>query len=364
MGGIYYYDLHDYPAALSFFTQQEKRSDSAYCQIMLGNCLSMAGKFDEAEPHYKAALAMESDAERVYRDYIDMLMRCRRYDDALALAQKLVGLAGERAYNRRLEAQILARMGQYAEAAAIHMELYEKNKDIPEIESAADMYIIGGMTDRFLALLKQYKAELGDVYFKLMENYSSAIGKDSLQLKSIRRISKDGLRWRLLADYYYDRRDNKKALEAIEKYFAEEPDSIMSRFIPIVCRKRLGITEGLDALFDEGMRAQEQNNTPLYLPLYMTKVAYLLIAMGRYDEAKECIDKAFAAPLCHHCRFRGCVDGYDALGEYYEALGDYNNAALACLEGQKLSPFDSDLAVRLRRLRKEHKKELRKDLQK
>ena len=58
------------------------------------------------------------------------------------------------------------------------------------------------------------------------------------------------------------------------------------------------------------------------------------------------------------------MDGYDALGEYYDALGDYNNAALACLEGQKLSPFDGDLATRLRRLRKEHKKELRKELQK
>lgn len=366
MGGIYYFDLHDYPAAMEAFTEQEKRSDSAYCQTMLGNCLSMAEKFDEAESHYKTALEMEADNERVYRDYIDMLMRCRRYDDALALARKLSGLVGERSgYARRKEAQILARMGQYAEAAAIHMELYGKSKDISEVESAADMYIIGGMTDRFLALLKQYKGELGDVYFNLMENYSSAIGKDSLQLKSIRSIRENSaLRWRLLADYYYDHNDNKKAIEAVEKYYAEEPDSIMARFIPIVCRKRLGITEGLDALFDEGMKAQEQNNTPLYLPLYLTKIAYLLIAMGRYDEAKECIDKAFAAPLCHHCRFRGCVDGYDALGEYYDALGDYNNAALACLEGQKLSPFDSDLATRLRRLRKEHKKELRKELQK
>ena len=53
-----------------------------------------------------------------------------------------------------------------------------------------------------------------------------------------------------------------------------------------------------------------------------------------------------------------------ALALYYEAIGDYNRAAEACLDGQKIAPLDCDMGTILRRLRKEHKKELKKELQK
>ncbi|MBQ9900856.1 MAG: tetratricopeptide repeat protein [Clostridia bacterium] len=370
MGGIYYYDLRDIPAALSFFTEQEKRSDGTYCQTMLGNCYSAMEKYDESETHFKAALELDPDSERVRRDYISMLMRCRRYEDALAQAQKLAETVGDRsAYAKRTLAQVLARLGRYAEAAAVYVELYEKYHEkfdnICDIESATDMFLIGGMADSFLTLLKQYKMKLGDTFFIQMADYYKATGNDSKWLQMCRCIgTSNSTRWQMLADYYDEHRNDKKALEAIEKYYSDNPDSIMLRHIPIDCRRRQGITEGLDALFDEGVQSLQHDNTPDYQPLYLTKLAYLLIAMGRYDEAKQCVDKAFASPLCNHCRFMGCVDGYDALGEYFEAIGDYNHAALACLEGQKLAPFDGDLAVRLRRLRKEHKKQLDKELQK
>ena len=370
MGGIYYYDLHDIPKALSFYTEQEKRSDSSYCQTSLGNCCSALEKYDESETHFKTALEMESDNERIYRDHIAMLLRCRSYDYALAQALKLAEMVGDRSpYAKRIVARVLARMGRYADAAAVYIELYEKFhkklENISDIEAASDMFLIGGMDDLFVNLLKQHRMKLGDTFFIQLADYYKAKGNDSKWLQMCRWIGTgNNERWRLLADYYDEHRSDKKALEAIEKFYAAEPESIMNRHIPIDCRRRQGITEGLDALFDEGVQSLQHDNTPYYQPLYLTKLSYLLIAMGRYDEAKQCIDRAFASPLCEHCRFRGCVDGYDALGEYYEAIGDYNNAALACLEGQKLAPFDGDLAVRLRRLRKEHKKELNKELQK
>ena len=370
MAGIYYFDMHDISTALSFYTEQEKRNDGVFCQIMLGNCYSALEKYDESEAHFRAAFEMDADDERACRDYVDMLLRCRRYEDALVAAQKLDGIVGDRSsYAKRKVAQVLARLGRYADAAAVHIDLYEKfhekYNNISDIESASDMFLTGGMPDLFMTILKQYRMKLGDTFFIELADYYKAKGDDSKWLKTIGWIGTDNsTRWRLFADYYDEHRKDKKALEAIEKYYAANPDSIMSRHIPIDCRRRLGMTEGLDALFDEGVKSLQHDNTPYYQPLYLTKLAYLLISMGRYDEAKQCIDKAFASPLCEHCRFRGCVDGYDALAQYFEVTGDYNNAALACLEGQKLSPFDADLSNRLRRLRKEHKKELNKELQK
>ena len=167
-----------------------------------------------------------------------------------------------------------------------------------------------------------------------------------------------------ISNYYYLHGNYQKALAWIEQFYAAKPDSIMDRFIPVACRRRLSITEGLDKAFEDGMKVLSSDNDPHYLPLYLTKKAYLYVAMGKFDEAKRCIDEAFARPLCDFCHHAGCIDGYMALALYYEAIGDYNRAAEACLDGQKIAPFDCDMGTILRRLRKEHKKELRKELQK
>ena len=366
MGGIYFYDLHDIPTALSFYTEQEKRSDSSYCQTMLGNCCSALERFDESDAHFKAALEMESDNERIYRDYVDMLMRCRRYDDALTQAQKLAEIVGDRSpYARRKVAQVLARMGRYAEASDLHVELYQQFHKTEDLTDAADMLLDGGISEKYLALLKKYRKELGDDYYWQMIRYSMAVGNDRKWLSSIRSISKDNKNLpRHFAYYYYLHGDYKKALTYIEQFHAANPDSIMQRQIPVNCRRRLGMTDGLDALFEQGMKILSADKSPCYKPMFLTKKAHLYVAMGMFEEAKKCIDEAFASPLCDQCNYCGCIDGYDALAEYYEASGDYNNAVLACLEGQKYAPLDCDFGVRLRRLRKQHKKELNKELQK
>ena len=366
MGGIYYFDLCDFPTALSFYQEQEERSDNCFCQIMLGNCYSMFEKFDESESHYKSALALDSDSERAHRDYAMMLMRSRRYDDALAIAKKLAEMVGDRTpYAKRIVAQVLARLGRYAEAAEIHTELYQKFKRESDLESAGDMLLDGGLSKELLAFVEKYKKELGDNYYWLLIRYNMAIGNDRKWLRCVKSISKKNKDYpRHFAYYYFLHGNYKKALPYIEEFHKANPESIMQRQLPILCRKHLGQTDGLDALFEQGMKILSADKNPIFKPLFLTKKAHLLIAMGKFDEARQCIDEAFASPLCEQCNYCGCIDGYDALAEYYEALGDYNNAVIACLDGQKYSPLDCDFGVRLRRLRKEHKKELNKELQK
>lgn len=365
MGGIYYFDLHDIPAALSFYTQQSERADNPFCQLMLGNCYSMLEKYDESEAHFKAALALDSESERALRDYAIMLLRCRRYDDALATARKLDGIVGDRSpYAKRIVARVLARMGKYAEAAAILIGLYEKFDSIRDIDAAGELLIGGGIIDTFLPLMQQYKKKLGDSYYIHMINYYMSVGNDRRWLNSVHSLSLGNTeRLRYLARYHYLHGKYKNALSLINTFYSAEPDSIMDRYMPIDCLRRLGRgTDQFDALYERGLQVLAPDNTPDYQPLYLTKKAEMLIALERFEEAKACIDKAFASPLCEHCKYGGCIDGYMALALYYEAIGDFNSAARACLEGQKISPCD--FAVILRRLRKEHKKELDKELQK
>lgn len=366
MGGIYYFDLYDIPNALSCYEQQAQRSDSAFCQVMLGNCLSMLERFEESEQHFRTAIEMDGDYERAYKNYASMLMRWGHYDEALKMAQKSAEMAGDRSpWAKRLVAQALVRLGRYADASALHMELYEKFNRTDDLNSAADDLLDGGLSGQFLALIGKYKKELGDQYYKYMIRYSMATGDDRKWLRSIKCVSKDNADLpRDYAYYFYLHGDYKKALKYIEEFHTKNPESIMQRYIPIKCRKVLGRTDGIDELFEQGMKILSSDKNPTYKPLFLTKKAFLYITMGRFEEAKKCIDEAFASPLCDQCNYSGCIDGYDALSEYYEVLGDYNNAVLACLEGQKYSPLDCDFGVRLRRLRKEHKKELRKELQK
>ena len=365
MGAIYYYDLNDAATALSFFKEQERRSDSAYCQTMLGNCCSALELFDEAETHFQNALQLAPDSERVLRDYVSMLMRSRRYEVALTYARKIADIAGDRSpYAKRKLAQVLARLGRYEEASDIHMALYGKFNHTEDIDSAADMLIDGGLPEKYLALLRQYRKELGDAYHWHMIRYSMAVGDDSLWLSSIRSISEDNRDLqRHFAYYYYHHGDYKKALSCIEQYYEANPDSIMQRHLPVRCRRLLGMKDGIDDAFERGMNILSAEKSHCYKPMFLTKMALMYLAMGMTNEAKKCIDDAFASPLCDQCAYCGCIDGYDALSEYYEVTGDYDNAVLACLEGQKYAPFDCDFGVRLRRLRKDHKKELRKDLQ-
>ena len=136
---------------------------------------------------------------------------------------------------------------------------------------------------------------------------------------------------------------------------------MMDRYLPIACCRRLGQTDRLDALYDEGLRVMEQEIMPWNSPLLLTKKAYMLIAMGRMEEARQCIDEALSSPACEFCHHMGCIDGYDVLSYYYEVTGDYNASARTCLEALKISPLDPEIHERLRRLRKEHKKELNKE---
>ena len=366
MGGIYYFDLHDIPSALSFYTEQEKRSDGTFCQIMLGNCYSASEQFDESQAHFKAALEMEPDSIRAYSDYAKMLMRRGSYDEALAAAQKRVELSGGNSpYPGRMVAQIFARMGKCSESANEHIKLYEKYGKADDLESAAEMFLIAGDEDSFFAVLKKYRKEMGDAYYIQLKDYCMATGSDRKWLSSVKSISAENSdRFRHIAKYYYLHGDYKKALEWIKKYYTAKPDSIMDRFVHVGCLRRSGLTEELNTAFEDGIRVLSSDNDPHYRPLYLTKKAYLYIAMGMLDEAKKCIDEAFARPLCEFCHHAGCIDGYMALALYYEATGDYNRSAEACLDGQKLSVYDCDMGVILRRLRREHKKELRKELQK
>ena len=366
MAGIYYYDLHDIRTALDFYTEQAKRADSAFCEGQLGNCLRNLDNYPEAEKHFKAALELEPENERAHSGYIMMLERCGNYEQALSIAQKLSEIVGDRSgYAKRIIARLKGRTGQCAEAADIHISVYQKFSQISDIDTAADYLLAGGLIKRYLALLQQYKNELGDDYWLQLVNYYDAVGDDRKWLKALRSMSEHSHdKWRYLANYHYQHGDYKKALTHIEQYFALEPDSIMDRYLPIECRKRLGLTDHLEELFQQGLNAVEKDNVPWYQPLYFTKKAYLLIAMERYEEAKQCIDKALASPLCEHCKYQGCIDGYDALAQYYEAIGDYNASAAACMEGLKRAPYDPDCWERLRRLRKLHKKELNKEYQK
>ena len=363
MASIYYYDLHDLQTAKKYYLEQETVSDNAFCQLMLGNTCSALNEFEEAETHFKNAIGLDENYERAYRDYAAMLERSRQFDRALEMNRKVVEMVGERSgFARRNEARVLAHLGRYAEAADIHVALYGQFQSAGDLDKAADLLLVGNMPDRLLKLLEQYKKEMGENYFDQLAEYYKYLGDDRKCLRAIRSLSDDNAnKLRRLANYEFSHGHYRKALEFIQAYYAKEPDSVMDRYLPIACCRRLGQTDRLDALYDEGLRVMEQEIMPWNSPLLLTKKAYMLIAMGRMEEARQCIDEALSSPACEFCHHMGCIDGYDVLSYYYEVTGDYNASARTCLEALKISPLDPEIHERLRRLRKEHKKELNKE---
>ena len=130
----------------------------------------------------------------------------------------------------------------------------------------------------------------------------------------------------------------------------------------LFCLKRLGETEKLNKCFEHALevlnnRKWDKDEDTLRI----TKYALVYTAAGQPAMAKPYIDQAMKAPLCEHCRYGKCKDAYLALAEYYEAIGEYDKAIETCREGKAIAFDEYDFTYIADRVRKEHKKELKKE---
>ena len=97
LGVLTWHQCHAYRSLETLWSDTlEKNPRSWMAHTNLGRLLAQQKKFDEAEAHYRAALAIYSGAESIHYNYGNLLVKTKRLDEAMAQYHEAIQLAPEK----------------------------------------------------------------------------------------------------------------------------------------------------------------------------------------------------------------------------------------------------------------------------
>ncbi len=367
-----YYDLKNYEKALYYYLRRLENSETAGCHDMAGLCLLYLNRIDEAQEHFKKAVEIDSSSVRLnsnlglsYEDKFD-------FEKAIEIHKKAVELNDalddeeRKIYPYRCLARAYARAGKYEEAA----ESYRKCLGIfgrpDDARYVIETYIEAAWLEKAEEYINKYKAEsrISELqYLLMMADVRRMQGKYKEYFKFISKVDKDTTFYcSRLGRYYFNEGKYQKALEFFVKGDEIEANQLDMFNDFITCYRKLGDNAAAEVCVEKALRALESRRWDGdEFAMKLTKYALVYTAAGQPEKAKPYIDEALSIPLCEHCRYSKCKDAYLALAEYYEALGDYDKVIEICREGREIAKDEYDFIYIAERIRREHKKELKKE---
>ena len=367
-----YYDLREYEKALEYYRLRCETNESAGVCDMIGLCLLYLGRYDEAKESFERAIELDENYVRAYTNlgfayeykfcFEEAVEAHRR---ASELNDRLDENARRRYVNRNL-AKTLARVGRYDEAAQAYrknLEMFDSNEDARyEIEVFIEAARLSEAAERITE--HKEKERISEIqYLLMMADVYRLQGNQKLYYKTISKLPEDSsFRYERLGRYERHRGNFKKAMEYYGKVEEMKPEQLDMFDDRLVCMGRLGMTEEREKCFARFLEVMKERRWGKEEEaLYVTKYALCYIAAGYPEKAKPYIDQALEMPLCEHCRYPKCKDAYLALAEYYEAVGEYDKAVETCAEANRFALDEYDFVYIADRIRKEHKKELKKE---
>ncbi len=367
-----YYDLKDYEKALYYYEKRLETNENAPVHDMIGLCLLYLNRIDEAQEHFKKAVEIDNNNVRLYSNLALSYEDKFEFEKSLEFHKKAVEVNNalpeneRKVYVNRCYARALARAGRYEEAA----EAYRKNLEMfgrdDDARYVIETYIESADHNKSIEHIIKYKAEgkITDLQYNLMmADVCRMQGDMKAYFRYISKTDKDdAFHHQRLGGYYLQEGKLKKAIQYFRKSEELDSDRLNLYSEMIECLRKLGDKEGMNAclskaisLFDERRWDGDE------LAMKYTKYAFAYVAAGENEKAKPFIDKALTMPLCEHCRYSKCKDAYLALAEYYENMGDYDKAIEICREGAEIAKDEYDFVYIAERIRREHKKELKKE---
>ncbi len=364
-----YYDLYDYENAAVNYLKRLEYVDSPAIHDMAGLCLMFLGRYDEAEEHFAKAVEAEPENLRFCTNYASLFEYRFEFDKAVemhAQASEINDSKEEedrRVFVNRTYARALSRAGKFEDSAKIYLKNLEMFGRPDDARFVIEVYIEAAMLSKAEKYIRQYKEEgkINEAQYLLMLADVRRMGNNHKEyFKLISALPDDNsFKHSRLGRYYFNDGNYKKALS----YFEKMNDSEIDLFNDYIrCLRKLKRNDEADKLAEHALDVLGKKRwCGDEYALGITKYAFIYTAMGQPEKAKEYIDKAFKAPLCDHCRYSKCKDAYLALVEYYEELGEYDKAIETCAEGHKIALDEFDFIYIASRIRKEHKKELKKE---
>ena len=304
----------------------------------LGRCARYKSDYDKAISYFKKSISCIDD-ERYVSPY-DHLIACYKiicdYENALSVCKEVLERYPDKIGFWEDLGGIYSRMGEYEKA----MEAYEKaGMDADYYGNIATIYLKMGNVQQFHTcyeksltiaedLSNQYNEYGTSCMFETKE-YDRAIPLLEKAIELCDSAEDKYIYFADIATCYYMLKQDKKAKEA-----AKQAQLWLDQYV-----KELGCTE-IEYLSYRRARAARIANK-----------AWILMAMGKKEEAAQIFEDMAKIQKCRQCRHSGCFESKLYLGRYYEREGNLEKAIAFYEETLKCNPGNEEARISLEQLK-------------
>jgi tetratricopeptide (TPR) repeat protein len=369
IGYIYYQDLeHKADLSLTYYEKSLANEGAPSGHFYAGMCCMYMNRLDEAEEHFLKL--RENNPDSLDASFRLSFVYAMKNDlpKALECAKKataIVNAQGNRPVQYYLrEVTLLRRMRRVDEAVEILEHIRDKYAYRYADKLIFRTYCQAGRFDDAKAYLKKWaKKEPNDPELCdcgiLLHMYHRNFNAASLEYRMVKKhLDADRALEidQILSEYYGDFQKQYKELQKWLEYRKKNDGFDICRILGAVAMNcfRLGDQESAEyyankALEEIDEKLKEFETDKL---LFMARKLRLLAILGKKEEERELLKECGKMPLCQSCPERTCKDVDIFKMEAEEVFGNYNEAYIMALEGQKQYPDEEDFLIAERLLKK------------
>ena len=340
------YDEADFEKALGYLDRQLKYHENCYYLVEKGRLFMSAYRLEEAIEQFQKALTYEVDDWASYNNMGCCYKYLGQFKKGIECLEKAVECMGE-------SKSVLP----YSNMADCYEALGDYKKAIWCYEKDLEMFPDRKVFRKEIGLLYQYLEDYDNAlkYFEMepdLDDYYDNVasiyflqGKKKAAIKmyeeGIRKASKEdkSKRFSDLAYFYREiLNDFKKAEWYYKKSLAAattEDDLHEAEWkLAALCfrmgKKADARLHAISAIehFKKSDSGTEESylNYKSYAPARLMRFGWIYICLGEVEKGLNMFQDMLCNLRCRQCRHKGCFEGYQYLGMYYEAVGDHEKA--------------------------------------
>ncbi|MBE6977240.1 MAG: tetratricopeptide repeat protein [Ruminococcaceae bacterium] len=364
----YYADLSRYAAqALTYYEKLLETRKTAELYFYAATCKRQLGDAEGARVYYLKELEMDPEDIDAFQGLALLCDRQGKYDESLKLLDQGLAIMEEydRAFDPMVEhkAQILRRMGRFAEALAFLADAEKRYRFDNVFQLSFDICCQAGWWDRAKQVLQAWKqANRNDPDLMVAAGRLHLLQGKLLKATFAMAPAKHKLPYRQIHDFRlqlaeleqnYARQAELLNLQA--KYDPTDDHTLSLLALAYWHMGKTAVAKGAAlkalALLDKTLT---QNLTDE--PLYRSRRSLMLAILGRAEEARAELANTRKLPLCHFCEYGSCKDADIYEAQIEEILGNTDKAQQLFDQGRAKWPDDLDFLSGQRRLKKKGRK--------
>lgn len=366
------YDLADFQKAMGYIDAQLQVRENCYYLVEKGRLFMSAFCLKEAIEQFEKALVLEPDDWASHNNMGCCYKYLGQFEKAIECLQKAVDCMGEGKsvlpYSNM--ADCYEAMGDYQKAIWCYekdLELFPDRKTFRK--EIGLLYQYQKDYDKALQYFEM-EPELEDYYENVaMVQYLKGRKKEAVKtyVKGINKASKEDKCSRMcdLAYFYKDiLGDFKKAEGYLKRALAaagteddrREVEWKLAYLYFRAGKKKDARLHALKSLehFKKSGNGTEENYLKYYAfgPARLMRFGWLYICLGETQKGLGMLEDMTRWQRCRQCRYKGCYEGYQHLGMYYEAQGELEKAGQCYEKALELNSHEISITIALKRIRK------------